>query len=160
MTNIENQNLSTIFDFKAWRAVILAILAVIIVSFVLSWQYKRMAAESEEKLSSLEDVVEESLVEDALDRFMMARINKNEAQAGVYLTEKAMEQKENGEFVLVDDFESYQVMGKNKLQDSQSNSFEFIVKLYSEDKVSNVVEIIVLAEIMDDYYIDSVIIGG
>src|SRR4030042_3568040 len=98
MTNIENQNLSTIFDFKAWRAVILAILAVIIVSFVLSWQYKRMAAESEEKLSSLEDVVEESLVEDAVDRFMMARINKNKAQAGVYLTEKAMEQKENGEF--------------------------------------------------------------
>ena len=111
-------------------------------------------------MSSLEDVVKEGLVQDALDRFMTARINKKEDQAGVYLTENAMEQKENGEFSLVDDFESYQIMEKKKLSDTQFSSFEFIVKLYSEDKVSSIVEIIVLTEIMDDYYVDSVQIGG
>jgi len=160
MTNIENQDSNTIFNLKAWRAVILAILAVLLVSLALSWQYKRMAAESEEKMSSLEDMVEESLVEDALDRFMTARINRNEAQAGVYLTEKAMEQKESGEFSLVDDFESYQIVEKKKLSNTSSNSFEFIINLHSEDKVSSIVEIIVLTEILDNYYVDSVIIGG
>ena len=157
MSNIESPN---IFNFKAWRAMILAILAVAVISFGLSWQYKRIVKESEYKVSSLEDIVEESLAKDALDRFMMARINKNENQATVYFTENAMEQKENAEFILVDDFTSYQIMEKKKLSDVDYPSFEFVVKLYREEKVDNLVEIIVLKEILDSYFVDSVQIGG
>lgn len=139
---------------------ILAILVVALVSFGLSWQYKRIVEESENKMSSLEDVVEESLAKDALDKFMTARINKNENQASIYLTENAMEQKEKAEFVLVDDFRSYQIMEKKKLPVADYPSFEFIVKLYGEDKIVSLIEVIILKDILDNYFVDSVKIGG
>lgn len=161
MNNIDNQEPGTIFSLKAWGSVILAILIMVVVAFGLSWQYERIARESEEKMSSLEDMVEGSLVQDVLDRFLTARINKNEDQAAIYLTERAMEQRVKGQFSLVDDFESYQVIKKEKLAgDSASANFEFFVKIYSKDRRDSVIEIIVLTKIIDSYYVDSVEIAG
>jgi cell division protein YceG involved in septum cleavage len=157
MANTEDPS---IFNPRSWGAIILAILAVALVAFGLSWQYKRIARESEEKMSSLEDIVEGSLVQDALDKFMMARINKNESQATIYFTENAMQQLENGEFILVDNFASYQIIEKSKLPDGDFPSFKFVVNLYGENKADSHVEIIVLKEILDSYFVHSISIGG
>jgi len=154
---MDNQNSNTLFNKDAWKAIILAVLVVTLVGGILSWQYRRMTEESEERISSLEDVIERGFAQNMLDKFMTARIKKNETQANIFLTERAMEQKIQGKFILIDNFNSYIIFKSEKLE---KNKFRFIVKIYKDNIMSEIVEVIALIKILDGYYIDSVEIAG
>lgn len=148
---------------EAWKSITLAIVFVAAASFVLSWQYNKIENRSEEKLSSLEDIIEQGLAQDVLDKFMTARIAKNESQANIYLTERAMEEKGREEFVLIDDFESYFVVKNEKLpplSEQEQKRYKFTVKVYENDEVGEIVETITLTKIIDKYYVDSVEVAG
>lgn len=154
---MDGQDSNTLFNKEAWKAIVLAILIVVLFGGILSWQYRKVTENSEEKISSLEDVMEQSFAQNVLDKFMEARISKNEAQANIYLTEGAMEQKLQDKFVLINNFKSYQI---NKSEKLGENQYRFIVKLYGEEKMGETVEIIALIKILDKYYIDSIEIAG
>ena len=154
---MEKQDSNTLFNKDAWKAIIVAVLIVALAAGVLSWQYKKITEKSEEKLSSLEDVMEQLLAQGVLDQFIEARINKNENQANLYLTEQAMEQKIQGEFTLINNFKSYLIQ---KSEEVGENQYRFIVKLYEEDEMGEIIEVITLTKILDKYYIDLVELAG
>ncbi|MDI6592052.1 MAG: hypothetical protein QME61_03940 [Patescibacteria group bacterium] len=152
---MNGKNSNILFDREAWKSVIFAILIVVLVGGILSWQYKLIEKKSEEKISSIKQTIEQNLAQNVLDKFMEARIEKNENQAIHYLTERAMEQKIKGEFELINDLQSYEILKTEKLE---KNKFRFTVKIYEES--GWLVEIIILNKILDRYYIDSVQIAG
>ena len=101
--------------------------------------------------------MEQGFAQDILENFIKARIDKNESQANLYLTEVAMEQKNKGMFVLIGNFKSYIVYKSEKLEEG---NFRFFVKLYEENEALETVEIISVVKILDNYYINSVEIAG
>ena len=121
---------------------------------ILGWQYRQIESE---KIPALEEKIEKRSVEDILDKFMQARIDQDEIMAQRYLTENSVEQKDQGEFLLIDKFESYEVIKTEKL--GQDN-YRYIVKIYEEDGLSDFIEVISLIKILDKYYINSVQIAG
>ncbi|MFH1714477.1 MAG: hypothetical protein ABH831_02715 [Candidatus Nealsonbacteria bacterium] len=157
MKDTDKEGPKTIFNLGTWTSLLLAVLVVLAISFFLSWQYNRIVKDSEEKLTSLEDILKDSLVQGVMDKFLTARINSNETQAKVYFTEGAMEQLQNNEFELIDNFESYRILKKDRLEDE---SFKFTVILYGKDKIEEITEIIIMVEILDNYYIDSINVAG
>ena len=136
------------------KAMFLAILIAFLGIGILGWQYRKIEGE---KIPAIEEKMEQKSVESFLDRFMEYRIDKNEKRAGGFLTERAMEQKLQNKFVLIDNFENYEVTKSEKLAD---NNYRFIVKIISEEGTGDFVEVIVLTKILDKYYIDSVQIAG
>ena len=136
------------------KAMFLAILIAFLGIGILGWQYRKIEGE---KIPAIEEKMEQKSVESFLDRFMEYRIDKNEKRAEGLLTERAMEQKLQNEFVLIDNFENYEIIKSEKLAD---NNYRFIVKIISEEGTGDFVEVIVLTKILDKYYIDSVQIAG
>jgi len=136
------------------KAMFLAILIAFLGIGILGWQYRKIEGE---KIPAIEEKMEQKSVESFLDRFMEYRIDKNEKRAGGFLTERAMEQKLQNKFVLIDNFENYEITKSEKLAD---NNYRFIVKIISEEGTGDFVEVIVLTKILDKYYIDSVQIAG
>ena len=136
------------------KAMFLAILIAFLGIGILGWQYRKIEGE---KIPAIEEKMEQKSVESFLDRFMEYRIDKNEKRAGGFLTERAMEQKLQNKFVLIDNFENYEIIKSEKLAD---NNYRFIVKIISEEGTGDFVEVIVLTKILDKYYIDSVQIAG
>ena len=132
----------------------LAILIAFLGIGILGWQYRKIEGE---KIPAIEEKMEQKSVESFLDRFMEYRIDKNEKRAGGFLTERAMEQKLQNKFVLIDNFENYEIIKSEKLAD---NNYRFIVKIISEEGTGDFVEVIILTKILDKYYIDSVQIAG
>ena len=143
------------------KVMIFAILIALLGIGILGWHYrqleKKRLPELEEKIEEQREKIEQGIVKDVLDKFISARIRKNESQATFFLTERAMEQKKQGKFVLVNDFESYEILKTEKLGEGKYRS---TVKLYREGGISNLVEVIILTKILDRYYIDSVGIAG
>ena len=90
-----------ILNLQSWKAILIAIISVLLVVSFLSWQYKKIEDNSQEKLTSLEDVLIMGSVQEVVDDFMTARISNNENQAILYLTEQAFQQMEEGAFFLV-----------------------------------------------------------
>ncbi len=131
----------------------LAILIAFLGIGILGWQYRKI---EREKIPALEQKMEEKSVESVLDRFMEYRIDKNETRAGGLLTERAMEEKLQNKFVLIDDFSNYEIIKSEKLADG---NYRFIVKIL-EEGADDLVEIILLTKIIDKYYIDSVEMAG
>ena len=137
------------------KAMFLAILIAFLGIGILGWQYRKIEGE---KIPAIEEKMEQKSVESFLDRFMEYRIDKNEKRAGGFLTERAMEQKLQNKFVLIDNFENYEITKSEKLAD---NNYRFIVKIIiSEEGTGDFVEVIILTKILDKYYIDSVQIAG
>jgi len=154
---MENQNSNSLFNKEAWKAIVLAFAIVAIAALFLSWQYNKLVEESEEKLSSLQDIMEQGFAQDVLENFIKARVDKNESQANLYLTEVAMEQKNKDKFVLIDNFKSYFIYKSEK---TEEGNFRFFVKLYEENEALETVEIISVVKILENYYINSVEIAG
>ena len=121
---------------------------------ILGWQYRQL---EKERIPALEEKIEKTTAQDVLDKFMQARIEKDEVKALRYLTEASMEQKLQEEFSLVDSFESYEVLKTEKLEQDR---YRYIVKIYEEGGLSDFVEVIISIKILDRYYIDSVQIAG
>lgn len=138
-----------------------AILIALLGIGILGWQYrqieKKRIPELEKKVGEQKEEMEQKEAEDILDKFISARIGKNENQAALYLTEGGMEQKKQAKFVSVNDFESYEILKTEKLEEDK---YRFIVKLYREEGIGEIVEVIILIKILDRYYIDSVQIAG
>ena len=128
---------------------------------ILGWQYhqieKKRIPALEEKIERQREEIQQKAAQDVLDKFMAARISKNKARAINYFTEGAMEQKNQKEFVLIDDFTSYEILKSEKLAE---NRFQFASKIYKKEGTADFVEVIVLTEILDKYYVDSVKIAG
>ena len=124
-----------------------AILIALLGIGILGWQYHQL---EKKRIPKLEEKIEQVAAEDILERFMATR-------AESLLTERAMEQKKQAKFVSVNDFESYEILKTEKLEEDK---YRFIVKLYREEGIGEIVEVIILIKILDKYYIDSVQIAG
>jgi len=136
------------------RAMFLAILIAFLGIGVLGWQYRRL---ERERLPALEEKIAQGEAASVLDKFMELRIKKNETQAMYYLTERTAEQKNQGEFSLIANFEDYEILKTEKLNEEQ---YRFLVKIYQTGEMGDFIEIINLIKILDRYYIDSVVIAG
>lgn len=159
---MENQNTDPSLDKKGiLKVMIFAILIALLGIGILGWQYrqieKKRIPELEKKVEEQKEEMEQKEAEDILDKFILARIGKNETQAALYLTERAMEQKKQGKFVLVNDFESYEILKAEKMEEGK---YRFIVKFYQREGMGNLVEVLILTKILDKYYIDSAEIAG
>lgn len=141
-------------EMPPWLVIIIAFLLAFLSAGVLSWQYYKI---SKGQIVSLSANVEKESVLNILERFMAARIAKNEAQAKTYFTERAMEQYLKGEFSLIDDFKSFEILKTEKLDE---NKFRFIVKFCEQDETRCVAEVITLVKITDRYYVDSLELAG
>ena len=136
------------------KAMFFAILIAFLGIGILGWQYRQI---EKEQIPALEEKIEKRSVEDVLDRFMQARIEKDEASALRYLTEVSMEQKNQGEFLLIDNFASFEVLKTEKFD---QDNYRYIIKIYEEDGIGDFIEVINLIKILDRYYINSVQIAG
>jgi len=146
-----------ILNLQSWKAILIAIISVLLVVSFLSWQYKKIEDNSQEKLTSLEDVLIMGSVQEVVDDFMTARISNNENQAILYLTEQAFQQMEEGAFFLVGEITSYRIVSKEK---TDEDTFRFRVETYEKDGIKGFPEIIILKKIGGEYYIDSLKIAG
>lgn len=108
---------------------------------VLGWQYNIL---EKKRLPALEEKIEQNSAQDVLERFLTTR-------ADILLTERAMEQKLQGDFWPEDNLKNYEII---KIEKSANNNYRFIVK------VGDLVEIITLTKILGKYYIDSVEMAG
>ena len=137
-------------QLPAWLIIISALLLVLLCAKILSWQYYRM---EEKEFSVLEGKIEDLSARGVLKDFMEARIDGDEDQAIIYLTEEAMTQKVRGDFNLVNDFKSYTILNTEKLD---KDKFRFKVKIYK--KIGHILETITLIKVFDKYYVDSAMI--
>ena len=74
-----------------------------------------------------------------------------------YLTERAVVQKEQGDFHLLDDFKSYEIKKEEKVADAL---YRFQVALAMKGQIAGQLEIITLKKILENYYVDSVELAG
>ena len=143
-----------------WQAMIIALLLATTGLVVLGWQYRQL---EEKRLPALEkeiarqsEEIERRAAQSALERFMSARVNRNEAQATLYMTENAVEQARLGSFALLNDYEGFRVLNSEKLAEEK---FLFTVEIHSKTS-GTLVEIITLTKILGNYYIGSVQLAG
>src|SRR4030043_224416 len=131
-----------------WLVLIISFLVMILVIQVLGWQYNRLA---KEEMNSLEMRIEESAARSTLKDFVTSRINKNESQAKILLTERAMEEVASGRIALIDDLGSFEILESNSMGE---NEFSFLVKIHYHNG-GEAIELIKVVKILDRYYIDS-----
>jgi hypothetical protein len=134
----KNQDLDKKGIFKLMTV---ALLLSVIAIAILGWQYRLL---EKNRLPALEDKIEQNYAQDVLRRFL-------ETRSDILLTERAMEQKNRGEFVLEEGVKYYQILKVEKLVEGQ---YRFSVQLGS------LIEIIQVTKISGVYYIDSIETAG
>jgi len=141
---------------SSWFILAVAFLVVIIGIVVLSWQYHKIA---EKEIPSLKETIEENNAQNVLEKFMQYRIEGNENQALIYLTENAVAQREQGKFQLINQFESFEIINSQK---TDENSYRFAVRIKGEKNNYEVIESIKIIKFLElnKYYIDSVELAG
>ena len=143
------------------KAMFLAMIAALLGIGILGWQYRQIEKKRlpalQEQIEKQKQEIEEGLAQNVLDKFMLARLSRNESQATLYLTENAVWQKDQKEFILFNEFDGYEVLSSGKIGENQ---FRFVVKIYEEDEVGDFVEIITLIKVLDRYYVDSIEMAG
>ena len=140
-----------------WLVIIFAFLTAFLGIGILSWQYHKIAEKSEQEIHSIKETMEQNLAKDMLDKFMEARLGKRKEQTITYFTENAMEQHLKNEFILIDDFVSFELLKTEKLENTK---FRFIVKIQEENENNEIIEVLITTKILDRYYVDSVQIAG
>ena len=123
----------------------------------LSWQYHQLTDQNQEEIETIEQTMERIAAKNVLNKFMLARMDKREDQAKIYFTENAMEQYIKNEFVLINGFQSFEILNNTKLEDTK---FRYALKIQESDGVNSFIETITVIKISDQYYIDSIIIAG
>jgi len=144
------------FKESFWFPLIISFIIAIAGIAVLGWQYHRI---SQEEIFSLKQNIEENSAKELVNKFMQYRIDENGNQAMIYLTENAMEQKNQGQFVLIDNFKSFKIEKTEKLSET---AYQFTVMIQKENGINNFIEIITVSKNLDlnEYYIDSVQIAS
>ncbi len=140
-----------------WLVIIFAFLVAFLGIGILSWQYHKIAEKSEQEIHSIKETIEQNLAKDVLDKFMESRLGKRKKQALTYFTENTMEQHLKNEFILIDNFVSFEILKTEKLENT---NFRFIVKIQEENENNEIIEVITLIKILNRYYVDSVQIAG
>jgi hypothetical protein len=127
---------------------------------VLGWQYRQL---EEKRLPALEEEIEKQKVEmeksaaqEVLRSFMTARIEGQKQQAMLYLTENAAESLMENQFNLIGEYDGFLLISA---QDLNNNIFRFAVKLYFPN-LTELVELITLVKVVDNYYVDLVELAG
>jgi hypothetical protein len=123
----------------------------------LSSQYHKLIGQNQEEIETIEQTMERIAAKETLNRFMYARIGKQEEQAKIYFTENAMEQYLQNEFVLIDGFQGFEILSNEKLKDTK---FRYTLNIQENDGINNIIESITVIKISDQYYIDLVEIAG
>ena len=123
----------------------------------LSWQYHQLTDQNQEEIETIEQTMERIAAKDVLNKFMDARLDKQEEQAKIYFTENAMEQYLQNEFVLIDGFQSFDILNAEKLENTK---FRFSVNIQESDGINNIIEIITVIKISDQYYVNSINLAG
>ncbi len=136
------------------KAMFLAILLAFLGIGILGWQYRNI---EKEQIPALEEKIEQKTAEALLEKFMHARIEQNEEMSMGYLTERAMEELNQGRFLLLNSMVSYEILNSEKLSNDQ---YRYAVKIYDKGGVDDFIEIITLVKILGQYYIDAVEMGG
>jgi len=141
---------------SSWFVLMIAFIVAFLGIAIISWQYHKMA---EKEIFSLRQTVEQKSAEDLLEKFMAYRMEKNENQAMLYLTENAMEQKNQGSFLLINNFKSFETL---KTEKTNETNYKFTIKIQEENDNYETIEIITITKILglDKYYIDSIEIAG
>lgn len=133
------------------KALVFALLIAFVGIGILAWQYRQIEGE---QIPALEEKIEKNEAQDALEEFLAARLGQDEAKTTRYLTEGAIEQKAQQEFVSI---ANYEILGYERLGE---NRYRFAVKVEELDSSVDLVEVIILVKILDSYYVDSVRIAG
>jgi hypothetical protein len=123
----------------------------------LSSQYHKLIGQNQEEVETIEQTMERIAAKEILNRFMYARIGKQEEQAKIYFTENTMEQYLQNEFVLINGFQSFEILSNEKLEDTK---FRYTLKIQENNGINNIIESITVIKISNQYYIDYVEIAG
>jgi len=149
------------FNKDAWKAIVGAIILLALGQAVLLWQYNRLEGDRltgiEEQLAKQQQIIEKGEAQDILEKFLVARLAQDETKASRYVTERAMQQKVDGDFVLIAEYEDYEIVSTQKLQE---DVFQYQVEMTVQDGLPPQIEIIKVIKILESYYIDSVILAG
>ena len=160
----EKENLS--IDKKGvLKIIIVALVFIALISGILANQYyritKKQISRLEEKIEEQTEEIQQISARETLERFMEYRIDKNENMADNFLTENAMYQKDKGEFILIYEFENYEILN---IQKKGEESYNFTVKIYGKETTNfgEIIEIVTVIKIpkLDRYYVDSVNLAG
>jgi len=158
---MSEENYTRIFHKGVWKAIIFAVVLLVIGELFLAWQYNRLEKgrlpEIEQKLEEQSIAIEERAAQGILKEFLNARIAGEETKAMRLFTEVAMQQKVEGEFDLSGAFVDYKIRNVDRLD---ANSFRFRVDVVGEDDMIQQIELIRVKEIGGIYYIDSVQLAG
>jgi len=147
-----------LFNKGAWKAVLLAVVLLVIGELFLAWQYQRLEkgrlSELEQKIEEQQQTIEMQAARDTLREFLDARIAKDESKIARYVTEEAMQQRVEGAFEPFG-VQDYEIAKSEELEDT---IFRFQVRV-SRDRLEQI-EIIRVKKLLEDYYIDSVQLAG
>lgn len=123
----------------------------------LSSQYHKLIDDNQGEVETIKQTMERIAAKEVLNGFMYARLDEQEDQAKIYFTENAMEQYMKNEFVLINGFQSFEILSNEKLEDTK---FRFSVNIQESHGINNITEIITVIKISDQYYINSINLAG
>lgn len=149
-----------LLDKKAWKGVVIAIIAVVAGQLVLAWQYYRLEEKRlpliEQQLVEQKEEIEKQSAKDALASFLSALEEGNEKLALRFLTENAVVQEEQGMFSLEEKILGYNII---RLEQISLNSFRAQVEIENGALLPEV-RLVYVLKILDTYYIDSIAVAG
>ena len=135
----------------------ISFIACFVLIIILSSQYHKLIGQEQGEIETIEQTIERIAAKKTLNNFMYARLNKQEDQAKIYFTENTMEQYMENEFVLINGFQSFEILNNEKLEDTK---FRYALRIQENDGINNIIETITVIKILDQYYIDSIILAG
>ena len=151
----------TFFNKGVWKAVVITVGILVVGELFLASQYQRLEKKRvsviEQKLEAQQQELEKQEAENVLKEFLNVRVKGDETRAVRYLTEGAMQQKEQGIFQLTGDFKDYEIRNVEKIEE---HSFRFQVAIFGEAQMLQQLEVIRLTKILEEYYIDSIELAG
>ena len=152
---------NSLFNKRAWVALLLAIVLVVAGELILAWQYQRLERsrlpQIEAELARQDRILQERDAKDILVLFLDSRLSGNEAKALSYLTEQSVEELERNQFSLFGDFVSYEIQDAKLMEDGV---FRFQTAFLNTQGIVVQLELIEVMEILEDYYINSVVFAG
>jgi len=137
---------------------IVALIGAAIFLYIQSTSVKKAG---EGKVSFQEKIVKTSeriAVRELIQKFMSARIEKNEDRVFQYLTERAvaaLETQNGSKLNLSNNFEKYEIIS---VEERGENQFRIVVKVF-EGQIF-IVEFITVIKTLDVYFVDSVELAG
>jgi len=145
---------NSFFNKRAWVALLLAIVLVVVGQLILAWQYQRI---ERERLPKIEQELAERSAKDSLVVFLEARSAENENRARAFLTEVSVLELELGQFELFFPYDTFEIQSATSLNNI---IFKFQVAFFDSRGIIVNLEFIEVSDILGDYYVNSIKIAG